>query len=183
MLAGVVETLGGAVAANPSCLGVLSAAEIDPEGNINTTRLPNGRWVTGSGGANDMASSSDCVVLAVATPRRYVPRLTHRTSPGHRVRDVVSHFGRFSRPGANERFELASWLPPQGGAHASREEPPEEPVSALRRLTAWPLDEGEDAGADPARPVGISPSLAPEKPVTTEELALLRQMDPEGFYR
>lgn len=74
MLTGVAETLGGAVAANPRCLGVLSAAEIDPDANINTTLLPDGRWITGSGGANDIASSVDCVVIAVASPRRYVPR-------------------------------------------------------------------------------------------------------------
>ncbi len=73
MLAGVAETLGGAVAANPRCLGVLSAAEIDPGANINTTLLPDGRWITGSGGANDIASSVDCVVIALASARRYVP--------------------------------------------------------------------------------------------------------------
>ncbi|MBK5995281.1 acetate CoA-transferase, partial [Streptomyces sp. MBT58] len=115
MLAGVAETLGGAVAANPRCLGVLSAAEIDPDANINTTLLPDGRWITGSGGANDIASSVDCVVVAVASPRRYVPRLTHLTSPGLHVRDVVSQFGRFTRPGAGTAFELTSWLPPVPG--------------------------------------------------------------------
>lgn len=169
MLAGVAETLGGAVAANPRCLGVLSAAEIDPDANINTTLLPDGRWITGSGGANDIASSVDCVVVAVASPRRYVPRLTHLTSPGLRVRDVVSQFGRFTRPGSGTAFELTSWLPPVPGRGRSAQDLPEGPEAAVRELTGWA--------------VGVSGFLTDEKAVTTEELTLLRTMDPEGFYR
>ncbi|MFI9629041.1 CoA-transferase [Streptomyces sp. NPDC052042] len=175
MLAGVAETLGGAVAANPRCLGVLSAAEIDPDGNINTTLLPDGRWITGSGGANDIASSVDCVVVAVASARRYVPRLTHLTSPGLRVRDVVSQFGRFTRPGPGTGFELTSWLPPVPGRGRTEQDLPDGPEAALRDLTGWAS--AEDGGAE------VSPYLTEEKAVTTEELALLRTMDPEGFYR
>lgn len=169
MLAGVAETLGGAVAANPRCLGVLSAAEIDPDANINTTLLPDGRWITGSGGANDIASSVDCVVVAVASPRRYVPRLTHLTSPGLHVRDVVSQFGRFTRPGAGTAFELTSWLPPVPGRGHGAQDLPDGPEAAVRELTGWTVD--------------ISGFLTDEKAVTTEELTLLRTMDPEGFYR
>ncbi|MET7503920.1 CoA-transferase [Streptomyces microflavus] len=169
MLAGVAETLGGAVAANPRCLGVLSAAEIDPDANINTTLLPDGRWITGSGGANDIASSVDCVVVAVASPRRYVPRLTHLTSPGLHVRDVVSQFGRFTRTGAGAAFELTSWLPPVPGRGRGAQDLPDGPEAAVRELTGWT--------------VGVSGFLTDEKAVTTEELTLLRTMDPEGFYR
>ncbi|MFJ7190035.1 CoA-transferase [Streptomyces bacillaris] len=169
MLTGVAETLGGAVAANPRCLGVLSAAEIDPDANINTTLLPDGRWITGSGGANDIASSVDCVVIAVASPRRYVPRLTHLTSPGLHVRDVVSQFGRFVRTGPGAAFELTSWLPPVAGRGRTPEDLPDGPEGAVRELTGWD--------------VGVGRSLTDEKAVTTEELALLRTMDPEGCYR
>ncbi|MCW7943742.1 acetate CoA-transferase [Streptomyces hygroscopicus] len=172
MLAGVPETLGGAVAANPRCLGVLAAAEIDEGGNINTTLLPTGRWITGSGGANDIASAVDCLVVAQASPRRYVTSLAHLTSPGHRVRDVVSQFGRFGRPGAGSPFRLVSWLPPAGNGTSSpqggRAAPPATPAEAVRRLTSWRLPE---------------PDPVDEKPVTPEELVLLRSMDPEGHYR
>ncbi|MFD8726694.1 CoA-transferase [Streptomyces sp. NPDC059611] len=169
MLAGVAETLGGAVAANPRCLGVLSAAEIDPDANINTTLLPDGRWITGSGGANDIASSVDCVVVAVASARRYVPRLTHLTSPGLNVRDVVSQFGRFTRTGAGDPFELTSWLPPVPGRGRAAQDLPYAPEAAIRDLTGWSA--------------GVSGFLTDEKAVTTEELTLLRTMDPEGCYR
>ncbi|MEU4027751.1 CoA-transferase [Streptomyces anulatus] len=174
MLAGVAETLGGAVAANPRCLGVLSAAEIDPDANINTTLLPDGRWITGSGGANDIASSVDCVVIAVASARRYVPRLTHLTSPGLRIRDVVSQFGRFTRTGAGAAFELASWLPPVPGRGRTEKDLPDGPEAAVRDLTGWEFPEAS---------TGVSGFLTDEKAVTTEELVLLRTMDPEGFYR
>ncbi len=148
---------------------MLSAAEIDPDANINTTLLPDGRWITGSGGANDIASSVDCVVIAVASPRRYVPRLTHLTSPGLHVRDVVSQFGRFSRTGPGSAFELTSWLPPVPGRGRTPEDLPDGPEGAVRELTGWD--------------VGVGRSLTDEKAVTTEELALLRTMDPEGCYR
>ncbi|MEV5151054.1 CoA-transferase [Streptomyces werraensis] len=174
MLAGVAETLGGAVAANPRCLGVLSAAEIDPDANINTTLLPDGRWITGSGGANDIASTVDCVVIAVASARRYVPRLAHLTSPGRRVRDVVSQFGRFTRTGAGDAFELTSWLPPVPGRGRTEADLPDGPEAAVRDLTGWDFPDGS---------TGVSAFLNDEKPVTTEELALLRTMDPEGHYR
>lgn len=174
MLAGVAETLGGAVAANPRCLGVLSAAEIDPDANINTTLLPNGRWITGSGGANDIASTVDCVVVAAASARRYVPRLAHLTSPGRRVRDVVSQFGRFTRTGAGDAFELTSWLAPVPGRGRTEADLPDGPEAAVRDLTGWDFPDGS---------TGVSAFLHDEKAVTTEELALLRTMDPEGCYR
>ncbi|MFH9397961.1 CoA-transferase [Streptomyces sp. NPDC017556] len=174
MLAGVAETLGGAVAANPRCLGVLAAAEIDPDANINTTLLPDGRWITGSGGANDIASSVDCVVIAVASARRYVPRLAHLTSPGLRVRDVVSQFGRFTRAEAGAAFELVSWLPPVPGRGRAEKDLPDGPEAAVRDLTGWEFPEAS---------TGVSGFLTDEKAVTTEELVLLRTMDPEGFYR
>ncbi|MDX3072654.1 CoA-transferase [Streptomyces sp. NPDC088354] len=177
MLAGVAETLGAAVAANPRCLGVLSAAELDADGNINTTLLPDGRWITGSGGANDIASTVDCVVVAAASPRRYVPRLAHLTSPGERVRDVVSQFGRFSRPGPGTPFRLTTWLPPVPGRGAA--EPPDTPARAVRELTGWSFPGPED----PTAAGGVGDRLVDEKAVTTEELTLLRSMDPEGHYR
>ncbi|WP_435177693.1 CoA-transferase [Actinacidiphila sp. bgisy145] len=161
MLAGIPEILGGMVAANPRALGVLAAAEIDGSGAINTSRTRDGRWLTGSGGANDIASTTDCVVIAPASPRRYVTALTYRTSPGDRVREVVSDFGRFRRDDPNEPFHLASWLPPASGEDA-------DPQRMVAERTSW------DSDASRAEA---------EKPVTPEELALLRTLDPAGVYR
>lgn len=154
-LAGIPEVLGGMVAANGRCLGVLSAAEVGENGDVNTSKLAGGRWLTGSGGANDVASTSDFIVVCAATPRRYVPEVAYVTSPGGRAREVVSQFGRFRRDG--EGFELASWFTDAG-----------EPQSLVDECTGW------TAHVDRA---------VPEPEVTPGELALLRALDPEGHYR
>ncbi|WP_369183623.1 CoA-transferase [Streptomyces sp. Y1] len=180
-LSGIPEILGGMVAANPRALGVLAAAEIDESGTINTSMTADGRWLTGSGGANDIAASADCVVIATASRRRYVPEVSYRTSRGDRVREVVSQFGRFRRREDGPGFRLATWLgPDEGGlraepADAVREFAPDRPgalereaAEAVAAYTAW------------SAPVA---GLSAEKPVTAEELRLLRTLDPEGRYR
>ncbi|SBW24728.1 acetate CoA-transferase [Candidatus Protofrankia californiensis] len=159
-LAGIPEALGGLVASNERCLGVLAAAEIDTHGNINTSVLPDGRWITGSGGAHDIAASADCVVVAPADPRRYVRRVAAVTSPGHRVRTVVSEFGAFRREHADDPFRLTTFLSREGG--------PATPGDAVTTGTDWQVDYSE---------------TVPEEPITNKELALLRSLDPEGHYR
>ncbi|MFC9927161.1 CoA-transferase [Streptomyces sp. NPDC127190] len=174
MLAGIPEILGGMVAANPRALGVLAAAEIDETGTINTSRSTDGRWLTGSGGANDIASSTDCVVIAPSSRRRYVREVAYRTSPGHRVREVVSDFGRFVRETSEASqspqspgFRLATWLPAEEAADSAEE---------MRRLAAEAVATRTSWTADVS-------AVVPEKPVTDEELALLRSLDPSGRYR
>lgn len=169
-LSSVVEILGGMVSANPRALGVLAAAEIDESGAINTSRTADGRWLTGSGGANDIASSADCVVIATASPRRFVQEVNYRTSPGDRVREVVSQFGRFQRKGEGLPFRLTSWLP-----EAARELPDDPALvdqaarAEIRERTSWPSVAADD--------------VLVEQQITDEELSLLREFDPDGRYR
>ncbi|MER6048142.1 CoA-transferase [Streptomyces sp. NPDC001793] len=168
-LSGIVEILGGMVSANPRALGVLAAAEIDETGTINTSRTADGRWLTGSGGANDIASSADCVVIATASPRRFVQEVSYRTSPGNRVREVVSQFGRFQRQGEASPFRLTSWLPEDAQVVPDDPAAIDEAARAeIRERTSW-----RAAAAD----------VLVEKPVTDEELSLLRTFDPDGRYR
>ena len=170
MLAGIPEILGGLVAANPRALGVLAAAEIDETGDINTSRGADGRWLTGSGGANDIASTTDCLVIAPASPRRFVPRVGYRTSPGTRVHDVVCDFGRFHRDTAADPFHLATWLPDDTDADHGTDHAPDRTraQAQVTRRTSWTADASRATA---------------EKPVTAEELALLRALDPDGRYR
>lgn len=165
MLAGMPEILGGMVAANPRALGVLAAAEIDETGAINTSRGADGRWLTGSGGANDIASTTDCVVLAPASPRRYVAKVGYRTSPGHRVKEVVSDFGRFRRGSDGSPFYLSTWLP---GSDESTEDLAKQAHDMVAERTSW---------------TPLVAELEPEAPITAEELAALRALDPDGRYR
>lgn len=161
LLAGIPEILGGMVSANSRCLGVLAAGEIDAAGNINTSRLADGRWLTGSGGANDIASTADCVVLSTASPRKFVDRVAYVTSPGRRIGEVVSHFGRFCREAPEDPFTLATWLPPDGDG-------PKTPGEAVSTLTRWPVH---------------TSGWLPEDEIKDEEIAWLRGLDPQGFYR
>ncbi|MFD7169293.1 CoA-transferase [Streptomyces violascens] len=168
-LSGIPEILGGMVAANPRALGVLAAAEIDASGVINTSRLPDGRWLTGSGGANDIASTTDCVVIATASPRRFVPEVAYRTSPGERVREVVSQFGRFVRDGEGPGFRLHRFLPEDDAAGTDDPTTLEEEARlAVAQHTSW------------KSPVA---GVVSEKPITKQELELLRSLDPQGYYR
>ncbi|MBB1154450.1 acetate CoA-transferase [Amycolatopsis sp. DR6-1] len=168
-LGGIAEILGGMVSANPRALGVLGAAEIDRYGTINTSRSASGRWLTGSGGANDIASSTDCVVVAQASPRRFVPKVSYRTSPGDRVVEVASQFGRFTRSESTGEFRLTNVL---------TSEPAGNPI-ALAKVAAELVAQNTGwAAAD--LPLG---ETAVEEPITGEELALLRTLDPDGRYR
>ncbi|MFD3415881.1 CoA-transferase [Streptomyces cyaneofuscatus] len=160
--AGIAEILGGVVGAGADrCLGVLSAAQLDPTGSLNTSLLPDGRWLTGPGGACDIASSVECVLVAPARPNRYVPAVHHITSPGHRVHTCVSQYGRFARDTSKDPLQLTTWLSPLNTDHAS-------PGSTIAATTnGWPT---------PDRPP------RQEEPVSDEELRLLHALDPHGVY-
>ncbi|MBS2964382.1 hypothetical protein KGA66_15095 [Actinocrinis puniceicyclus] len=167
-LSGITEILGGMVAANPRALGVLAAAEIDPTGAVNTSMGRDGGWLTGSGGANDIASTADCLVVAPASPRRYVERVAYRTSPGTRVRTVVSQYGRMHRDGRDGGFRVATWLSPQPEGDAGPRALAAEAETIMASATCW-----APRAAD----------VVAEKPVTAEEIRLLRSLDPDGRYR
>ncbi|GAA1306539.1 3-oxoacid CoA-transferase [Saccharothrix xinjiangensis] len=155
-LSSIGEVLGGMVAANDRCLGVLAAAEIDESGDVNTSFLPDGGWLTGSGGAHDIAASCDCVVVAASGRHRYVPKVAAVTTSGRRVLTAVTEFGVFRRESGDAPFHLDSALDP-GAAR-----------SLVAERTGWGCDTSGAVAEEPVRP---------------DELAVLRALDPEGHYR
>jgi acyl CoA:acetate/3-ketoacid CoA transferase alpha subunit/acyl CoA:acetate/3-ketoacid CoA transferase beta subunit len=75
-------------------VGCLGAAEVDRSGCLNSTQLAGGRFLVGSGGANDVASRADaCVVITLARPERLPETVAYVTSPGNRVVSVVTDKG------------------------------------------------------------------------------------------
>jgi hypothetical protein len=73
---------GGAAA----CIGVIGAAEVDVEGNVNSTSL-GGELLVGAGGAPDIAACArEVMVLTRADPRRLVRKVQYCTSRGLNVR-------------------------------------------------------------------------------------------------
>jgi len=84
--------------ADSRCLGVVGAGQLDPRGNINSTLIGGTRFLVGSGGANDIASSAaEVIALSPMRPERLVGEVDHITSPGHRLRSVVTERGVLTR--------------------------------------------------------------------------------------
>ncbi len=75
-------------------VGCLGAAEVDRNGCLNSTELAGGRFLVGSGGANDVASrATACVVVTLARPERLPDTVAYVTSPGERIVSVVTDKG------------------------------------------------------------------------------------------
>lgn len=95
MIADTLTVMGMFVGSEQArCLGVLGAAQVDRRGNLNTTRLPDGSFLMGSGGANDVASTAaEVIVVARQSRQRFVERVNYVTSPGARVTTVITQLG------------------------------------------------------------------------------------------
>ncbi|MCB1176506.1 MAG: 3-oxoacid CoA-transferase, partial [Leptospiraceae bacterium] len=118
------------------CLGVIGAGELDWFGNVNSTKTEKGRFIVGSGGANDIAATADCIVVAKANRIRYLREVNFITSVGNRVMEAICQFGRFRRvPNSDQIFEFTNWIAPPS-------EDEIEPFEAVLKYTSWlPPDE------------------------------------------
>ncbi|MFQ5520799.1 MAG: CoA-transferase, partial [Candidatus Methylomirabilia bacterium] len=113
------------------CIGSLAAGQVDKHGNINSTIVPGVAYVTGSGGANDIASSAREVVVTLAQSRqRFVEKVPYITAPGRHVSAVVSDRGVFEKGGAHGELVLT-------GVFSGK--PEAEAVEAAREACGWEL--------------------------------------------
>jgi glutaconate CoA-transferase, subunit B len=155
-------------------LGFIGGAQVDRFGNLNTTYVgPPGQAIRlpGSGGAPDIASlARRHVVIMAHERRRFVDRVDYITSPGYgaggewRARAglpgggptaVITTLGLFRFDPVSREMVLAS-------VH------PQATVDEIRAQTGWPVRVAD----------GLSETLPP----TTEELAMIRRFDPQGFW-
>jgi acyl CoA:acetate/3-ketoacid CoA transferase beta subunit len=137
-------------------LGCLGAAQIDRHGNINSTVIPGRAFLVGSGGGNDVATAADeVVVVATLAPRRTVDDVPYITSPGVRVRALVTDLATFER--GEGAFVLTAV--PEGP------EPLDERIERVRRICGW-----EVTVADHVAELGNP---------TEEEVEALRRWDPQ----
>lgn len=121
-LTDVASVLGASVAGSAgSTLAVLGAGEVDAHGNLNSTWSADGRFLVGSGGANDVASAADEVLVVVRQgAERLVPEVNYVTAPGHRVSTIVTTDAIFER--TDGHFVVTGWLlDPNVGPEAMRE--------------------------------------------------------------
>ena len=121
MTADTLTVLGMFVGSEQArCLGVLGAAQVDRRGNLNTTRLPDGGFLMGSGGANDVASAAaEVIVVARQSRARFVERVSYVTSPGARVSAVVTQLGVFRK--VNNDLVLSGVFGDESTIQAARE--------------------------------------------------------------
>jgi acyl CoA:acetate/3-ketoacid CoA transferase beta subunit len=154
----VLGTLvGGPGTTTVACLG---GAQVDRFGDINSTLLPGGSFLVGSGGGNDVASvAAEALVVATLTPARTPPECGYVTSPGRAVRALVTDLGTLEKRDGDELVLTA--VPAGDGSTADR-------VEAARVACGWDLAVAADVRELP------SP--------TADEIAALRSWDPRGWF-
>jgi acyl CoA:acetate/3-ketoacid CoA transferase beta subunit len=161
VLTDIFETLGlHTGGGNNRCIGTIGAAQVDKHGNVNSTRSK-GRHIVGSGGANDIATAAlETIVLAQQRPSSFVDEVEYITSPGEKIRVVVSTLGRFEKRGGDE-LRLTGVFLDDGQTQ-------DEAVAAIQELCGWALEVADDCEA--------------LTPPTERELALLRLFDCERLF-
>lgn len=153
--------------------GFMGGAQIDQYGNVNTSILGTDYWkpkvrLPGTGGANDIASLCREVIIVTAHERRrFVPKVDFVTSPawldggdsrrrsGLRfggVSRVVTTLGVFGFEPATRRMRVEALHP--GVTHQQ-----------VQDQTGFPLFD--------------APEIAETAPPSTDELEMLRALDPE----
>jgi acyl CoA:acetate/3-ketoacid CoA transferase alpha subunit/acyl CoA:acetate/3-ketoacid CoA transferase beta subunit len=148
--------VGGPGTRTIACLG---AAQVDQDGNLNSTLIPGGPFLVGSGGANDVASrATACVVVALARPDRLVDRVGYVTSPGRNVVSVATDLGVLRRQDGELRVAAV-----RAGDAAL-----DERVGAMVAACGWD--------------VPLSRQVEELAPVTTGEVLALRHHDPERLF-
>jgi len=107
-LSSVEDNLGAAACGRHNrCLAVVGCAEADADGNLNSSFV-DGELIVGSGGASDLtACAREAVVLCKSD--RLVSRVAFVTSPGTRVRTIVTEDGVLERSGAGQTWTLSSF--------------------------------------------------------------------------
>lgn len=164
----------GSMAAGEVDLGFIGGAQVDRYGNLNTTYIGSHKRpavrLPGSGGAADIASLSRRLIMIMPhEKRRFVERVDYITSPGYGNGRGWRESAGLPRGGPSAiittlgivRFDqdgdayLASYHPFSG-------------VDEIRRNTGWDLAVARD----------VAPTPAP----TEEELRIIREYDPDGFW-
>jgi acyl CoA:acetate/3-ketoacid CoA transferase alpha subunit len=116
-LASVDQMLGalccGGVTAS---IGVIGAAEVDVEGDVNSSFV-DGELLVGAGGAPDIAACArEVMVLTRADPRRLVRKVQYVTSRGQSVRTIVTEACVFERSGPGDPWLVRDVVPARAAA-------------------------------------------------------------------
>jgi glutaconate CoA-transferase subunit B len=169
------SALMGLLAQGCANLGFVGGAEVDRYGNLNTSYIGERAHpqvkLPGSGGGADIASLAGRLAIIMAHERKRFPeRVSYITSPGYGDGDDWRTYIGLPRGGPaavittlavlgfaqdTQEMELRSWHP---GSSADD----------VRANTGWDLRVASDAHETP--------------PPTTDELRIIRECDPQGFW-
>jgi glutaconate CoA-transferase, subunit B len=145
-------------------VGFIGGAEIDPRGNLNTTRTESSGTTVrlpGSGGGGDIASLAGRTVLIMEhEPRRFREHVDYITSPGH-------------FPG-RRRGGPATLITTLGVFDLSQGD--------VRAVSLHPGVSAADVRSATGFPITLAPAIPATPPPTVDELAHIRRADPEGFW-
>lgn len=149
--------------AQARCLGVMGFGQIDAQGDINTTLIPGKLFIAGSGGANDIASNArELLVVGRLAPNRCVEKVPYVTSPGRRLRTLVTDQAVFEKPAGVRRLRLTRLL--SDGSDRSEAER----VQAIRDGCGFAFETAAE--------------VSWLEPPDDEELAQLRRFDPQRWF-
>jgi glutaconate CoA-transferase, subunit B len=169
------SALMGLLAQGCADLGFVGGAEVDRFGNLNTSYVGPSEHpavkLPGSGGGADIASLAQRLAIIMAHDRKRFPeRVSYITSPGYgdggdwRQRTglprggpaaVITTLAVLGFTDETHEMELRSWHP---GATAD----------LVRAQTGWELR--------------VAPDAHETLPPTEEELRIIRECDPQGFW-
>ena len=155
-MTGVEAVLGLYVAGrHNNCIAIIGAGQIDRHGNINSTKTGDGRFLLGSGGANDITSgAADTIAVTQQSRHRLVDALPYVTSPGHHVSTLVTDLGVYEKE--DGVLTLTQYFPIDGLSET-------EIVARIREQCGWPL--------------AVSARLKKATPPRREDLLRLRLYD------
>lgn len=164
MLTETLDTLGVfTCGASNQCMAVLGGGQVDKFGNINSHWISDDLYITGSGGANDVATGArETTVVMQQSRQRFLEKVPFITAPGTKVRTLISTLGVFEKLDGDEEFTLTKYL---ADRHSL---PEEETIRKIKAECGWNLK------------VARNPQEVP--PPTLQELRLLRVFDPKRFY-
>jgi acyl CoA:acetate/3-ketoacid CoA transferase alpha subunit/acyl CoA:acetate/3-ketoacid CoA transferase beta subunit len=123
---------------NNRCLSVLGTGQIDKYGNINSTRTGSGRFLVGSGGANDAVNAQEVIVTLTQSKDRFVEALSYVTGRGDAVTTVISTMGIFRKNGFSGMLYLDACFPGTWAASLK------DKVKAVEMECGWSLEEAEE---------------------------------------
>ncbi len=181
MVSDMVDALGALLMGGGTDVGLLGAAQVDRFGNLNTLVIGAyknvERRLGGTGGNTEIACLAPSVISLIPQEfRRFVDRVDFNTSPGY-----------IDGPGARTQAGLTSQGPnlvvstmgvlgfdtPDGGETGTCE---------MTLESTFPGLEPDTVQAQCGWPLRISNGVKEIEPPTTDEVALLRRLDPYQFY-